>query len=215
VFLDRLVRLLQPQDNRFITYLEAIAHNVAVGADCFAGYRDAQGHDDFVKIAENLRRIEHEGDAMAHLLYDELDKTFVTPIDREDLHDLCSELDDVLDIMEACSGRIVIYRLEHLTEPMREMVRVIQAAAHEVESAVKKLGDDSKHLELPMQFVRVHALENEGDVIYRTALGELFTKPVDAVELIRQKEILDALERAIDACDDVCDLLRSVVMKHG
>jgi len=117
--------------------------------------------------------------------------------------------------MEACAGRIVIYRLDHLTEPMRELVRLVQEAAHEVAVAMSKLGDDHKHAELPVHFIRVHALENEADVLYRTALGGLFGQPQDPVELIRQKEILDALEHAMDACDDVCDLLRSVVMKNG
>jgi len=91
VFLDSLVRLLLPRDNRFMVHLDTIAKNVAAGADCFAGLRDAAGPEEFSRVAEDLRRIEHEGDAMAHLLYDEIDKTFVTPIDREDLHNLtCS-----------------------------------------------------------------------------------------------------------------------------
>ena len=215
MFFDLIVKALLPKQNRFLTYLDAIARNMAVGADCFAEFREAKDVEDFHRISKQLRRIEHEGDEIAHVLYEELDKTFVTPIDREDLHALTSALDDVLDIMEACAGRIVIYRLEKLTEPMREMVRLSQASAHEVAACIALLMDANKHHELQMHFIRVNSLENEGDIVYRKELGYLFAEVKDPIELIRQKEILDALERSIDACEDVVDLIRSVVVKNG
>ncbi len=215
MLVDRIVKWLLPRENRFFTYLESIAKNVQLGADVFAELRDAKDPEGFKQIAERLRRIEHEGDEIAHLLYEELDKTFVTPIDREDLHALTSTLDDVLDIFEACAGRIVIYRLPKFTDPMRELVRIAREAAHAVARCISLLRDIGKIDEIQVHVVHVNALENEGDKIYRNALEKLFAEQKDPIELIREKEVLDALEESIDACEDVMDLVRSVVVKNG
>lgn len=212
---DRVFQWFMPRENKFFELLNAIARNVARGSDCFAQFREAKTREDFARIADELRHIEHEGDSMAHLLYNELDKTFVTPIDREDLHDLCSALDTMLDLMEECAGFIVNYRLESLSPAMCEMVRIAQAAAAEVAVTVAMLDDSKKYAALQVHLIHVHALENEGDGVFRGALGDLFVNVTDAIELIRQKDILEALEATIDASDDVGDLIRSLVMKHG
>ena len=162
-----------------------------------------------------LFRSEHEGDQLAHALYDDLDQSFVTPIDREDLHDLTSALDDVLDQMEECAGFIVIYRLGKLTPAMQAMIRLARDAAVEVGDCVALLGDPKRHEELQRKFVRVHELENQGDELYRAEVGRLFGDGLDPIELIREKEVLDALEASIDACDTVCDRIRSVVVKNS
>lgn len=216
MLLDKLVSYLLPQENKFFTYLQSIAKNVQEGADVFGELRNAKSMDDHLKIAERMRRIEHEGDELAHLLYEELDKTFVTPLDREDLHALCSELDSILDVAESCANRIVIFRLGALSEPMRELVRIYQESARAVYRCVLLLSDLSKVDEINTHFVHVNTLENEGDKVYRAELARLFADPPkDTVDFIRQKEILDGLERAVDACEDVMDLMRSVVVKNG
>jgi len=178
LFLDKLVSFLLPTENKFFTYLQSIAKNVQEGADAFAELRTAKSMDDHVKIAERMRRIEHEGDELAHLLYEELDKTFVTPLDREDLHLLCSELDSVLDAAESCANRIVIYRLASLSEPMREQIRIYNECARAVYRCVCLLSDLSKVDEINTHFVHVNTLENEADKIYpRRARAPLFADP--------------------------------------
>jgi hypothetical protein len=214
VFLDNVVRWLLPRDNGFLHQLDGVAAMMARGAECFNQFGTAEP-DRFETIAAELRTIEHEGDALAHGLYDALDKSFVTPIDREDLHDLTSALDDILDFMEECAGLIVIYRLEKVTPAMRALIALAYDAAKEVALCIGLLRQPKRHAELQQHFVRVHALENEGDNHYRMAISRLFSEQTNAIELIREKEVLDALERAIDACDDVCDLIRSVVVKNG
>ncbi len=215
MWLDRIIKSLLPQENRFFGYLDALARNLTIGADEFAKLATAETTADFARVSEAMRRIEHEGDEVAHVVYDELDKTFVTPIDREDLHALVSALDDIIDLMEETAGLIVIYRVGVLTDAMRDLVRIARESAHGVAHCVQLLRSGDNHSELHVWFVRVHALENEGDTAYRNAVGRLFQSPPDAIDLIREKEILDSLEKAIDACDDVCDLIRSVVVKHG
>jgi uncharacterized protein Yka (UPF0111/DUF47 family) len=216
VLLDRLVKFLMPHENKFFTYLQSIARNVQEAADVFAELRTAKSTDEQLKIAERMRRLEHEGDELAHLLYEELDKTFVTPLDREDLHLLCSELDSILDVAESCANRIVIFRVGTITEPMSELIRIYQESVRAVYRCVCLLSDLSKVDEINTHFVHVNTLENEGDKVYRAELARLFADPPkDTVDFIRQKEVLDGLERSIDACEDVMDILRSVVVKNG
>jgi uncharacterized protein len=213
--IDRFVKWLLPRENRFFIYLESIAKNVITAADIFAEFRTAKGPEDFKRIAESLRRLEHETDELAHVLYEELDKTFVTPIDREDLHALTAALDDVMDLIESSAGQIVLYKLPKLTDPMRELVRIGQESAHEVAKCISVLQDVNKLDEIQVHVIHTNSLENEADKIYRKALEKLFDTTIDPIELVREKEILDALEETIDACEDVMDLIRSVVVKNG
>jgi uncharacterized protein Yka (UPF0111/DUF47 family) len=221
VLLDRLVRYLLPRETRFFTYLEAIARNMAQGADVLATLRDASSPGDHTRVAERLRAIEHEGDGLAHILFEALDRTFVTPLDREDLHLLCSKLDTVLDVAEASSARISLLGLVKVSEPMREQIRIYRECAHSVERCIFLLRDLSRPDEVNAEVDRMNTLENEADRVYRAELQRLFATPVatadiaTTVEVLRQKEILDVLERAVDACEDVMDVVRSILVKHG
>jgi predicted phosphate transport protein (TIGR00153 family) len=215
LFVDRIVQWFLPRENRFFTYLNSIAKHVSEGADIFAALRDAKDRADFSKIADALHQTEHDADEIAHVLYEELDKTFVTPIDREDLHHITGALDDVLDIMEACSSQIVLYKLEKLTDPMKELIGKARDASHEVSQCIALLQDLSKLEKIQLHVIKVNSLENEGDRIYRRAMAQLFENTIDPVELIREKEILDSLEECVDACEDVMDIIRSVVVKNG
>src|SRR5581483_66639 len=125
-----------------------------------------------------LKQIEHECDELAHLLYEELDKTFVTPIDREDLHDLCRALDSVLDVAEGCAARIEIFRLPApFSEPMKEMTRIYAEATKAVVRSVHLLSDLSQSDEINTHFVHIHSLENQADKIYRKELQRLYSNP--------------------------------------
>jgi uncharacterized protein len=216
MFLDRVVGFFLPKENKFFLYIGSIANNMLAGAETFAELINAKGRGDFERIAEKMKRAEHEGDELAHLLYEELDKTFVTPLDREDLHALCSALDSILDHAESCANRILIFRLEVLSEPMKKLVGIYREAATTVHRCARLLSDMRKGDEINLAFVHVHSLENEADQIYRGELQRIFSDPPkDPVELIKAKEILDALERAVDATKSVMDLLHSVVVKNG
>lgn len=215
MFVDRIVKWFLPRENRFFVYLESIAQGVSAGADVFAQLKTATGRADFERVAEALHQKEGETDNVAHLLYEELDKTFVTPIDREDLHHITSALDDILDIMEACAAQIVLYKLQTLTEPMKDLIGKVQEASHEVACCIALLQNSDKLDEIQLHVIRVNSLENEGDKVYRRAMASLFENETDPIELIREKEILDSLESCIDACEDVMDIVRSVVVKNG
>lgn len=216
MLLDRMVKWLLPRENSFFLYLDSMAGKMVETATIFAELRAGPGGPDaFRQIADRLREKEHEADEIAHLIYEELDRNFVTPLDREDLHAITSALDEIVDVIESTASRMAIYALPRLTDPMKELIRITQESAAEVAKSIHLLQDLSKIDEIQVHIVHVNSLENEGDRIYRTELERVFREVKDPIELIREKEVLAQLERAIDNCEDVMDLIRSVVVKNG
>jgi uncharacterized protein len=214
MFLDRLVRVLLPRQGEFFELIKRIAAQLDRSADEFVKFADCPPGD-YPAVAQEMRRLEHEGDELAHELYKRLDKTFVTPIDREDLAHLTSKLDDVLDTMEHAAAFIVLYRIPKLTEPMQRLVKIGRDAVRQVRGACDVLRSFGEPEKLKPYIVSVNELENQGDFVFRRALEDLFRDEHDGVELVRQRDILFALEEWIDSCEDVMDVVRSVVVKNG
>jgi predicted phosphate transport protein (TIGR00153 family) len=215
MLLDRLVRILLPRQDIFFTLLEELAAKMAQSSAVFAELATASGHAQFAAISARLKPIETEADQVCHKVYAELDRTFVTPIDREDLAHLTSALDDIVDDMEHAAAFAALYRFETLTDPMRQLIGITTRAVEELVKAVgnlRKFGDPESIRDVT---VAVHTLENEADIVYRKALEALFAEGVDARDLVRQKDMLDTLETGVDRCEDAMDVIRSVVVKNG
>lgn len=215
MWIDRLVRFLLPRGEQFFTLLEQLADKIEATAGVFAELGRATGPDEIAAVAAKLKPIETEADGVCGAIYQEIDRTFVTPIDREDLARLTKVLDDVVDAMEHSAAFATLFRFDALTPPMRELVRITAAAAGEVARAARGLRRFADPDSVKAPSVAVHALENEADVLYRAATAALFTDGVPAVELIRQKDMLFSLEGGVDQCEDAMDAIRSVVVKNG
>jgi predicted phosphate transport protein (TIGR00153 family) len=161
---------------------------------------------------EAIKRLEHEADQVTHEVVNRLDRTFITPLDREDIYQLASDLDDVMDAMDGCARRAQIFRLGVAPPGVRRLTEVIQRMVAVLAEAVGRLkkGDDV------MRFcIEAKQLEEEGDAIYHEALGQLFEKERDAIELIKWKEIYDNLERTLDEAEDVANVVESITIKHA
>jgi predicted phosphate transport protein (TIGR00153 family) len=215
MIIDRMVRFILPRQDLFFGLLEEIAGRITASAEVFGELVDAKGHDKFVDIAKRLKPIETEADKICHKVYDELDRTFVTPIDREDLAHLTKALDDVVDGMEHAAAFADLFRFEVLTDPMRQMVKITVQATAELTRAVGNLRRLSDVESIRLQTVAVHTLENEADSVYRAAVEHLFMNGADAKELVRQKDMLFNLEAGVDQCEDAMDVIRSVIVKNG
>jgi predicted phosphate transport protein (TIGR00153 family) len=215
MLIDRLVRFFLPRQDHFFTLLEEIADGMEAAAAVFAELAAAAGREQFESVAARLKPIETETDSVCHRLYAELDRTFVTPIDREDLAHLTKALDDVVDGMEHTAAFAALFRLERLTDPMAQLVRITVAAAGELAGAVRRLRKFGDPESIRGATVAVHTLENEADGVYRRAVEALFTDGLPAVELVRQKDMLFSLEAGVDQCEDAMDVIRSVVVKNG
>ncbi len=215
MFIDRLVRFLLPRQDLFFSLLEEIGAQMARAAEVFAELGTATGHEQFHAIADRFKPVESDADSICHRLYEELDRTFVTPIDREDLAHLTKALDNVIDAMEDAAAFAALYRFHTLTDPMKQLVRITAQASAEVARAVgmlRKFGDPDI---IRGPTLAVHTLENEADAVYREAVEALFANGIEATELVRQKDMLFALEAGVDQCEDAMDVIRSVLVKNG
>ena len=198
--------------------------------------REEKFYDDFKSMADELRRgarlleamlavdppvadkaheikeVEHKCDFLTHEIIQRLNKTFVTPIDREDIHNLARTLDDVMDAIDNAASLIPLYKIEKVLPGARELTRVIIQQTDEVRAAVEALEARKGVLE---RAIEINRLENEADRIHREAIGRLFEQERDPITVMKWKELYDLLEEATDACEDVANLLENVVVKHG
>ena len=162
--------------------------------------------------AHEIKEVEHQCDYLTHEIIQRLNKTFVTPIDREDIHELAKTLDDVLDAIDSAAVLFQMYRIDHVRPAARELTRVIIQQTDEIRVAVEALERRKGVLE---RAIEINRLENEADRIHKQAIVDLFAEEKDPITVLKWKEILDMLEEATDACEDVANLLENIVVKHG
>jgi predicted phosphate transport protein (TIGR00153 family) len=201
---------LIPRDNTFFDMFAQMSENLIAGArtmvELFTDYRNVDE-----KVAE-IRRIERAGDEMTHAVLTKLNQTFITPFDREDIHQLASSLDDVLDFLNASGARIIMYRITTPPPVALDLARIILLQAQELHRALpllRKNGDILSHC------VEINRLENEADVISRAAIGQLFDQETNPINLIKTKELIEFLELATDKAEDVANVLETVVLKNS
>ena len=163
-------------------------------------------------IVEAIKRLEHECDQITHEVVNRLDRTFITPLDREDIHKLASDLDDVMDTIDGTARRAQMFHLGAAPQGVRLLAEVIGRMTNTLGEAVGRLkkGDD-----VIKYCVQAKSLEEEGDVIYHEAIGQLFEKESNAIELVKWKEIYDNLERTLDEAEDVANVVESIALKHA
>ena len=203
-----MVRLI-PRDDSFFRMFSGMSDNLIAGAstlvDLFADYHDVEG-----KI-EEIRRIEHEGDELTHAILTKLNQTFITPFDREDIHQLASKLDDVLDFIHAASARIMMYRISTPPVAAGDLAKIILKQSQELQKAVSLM---QKNGNILAHCVEINRLENEADLVAQQAIAKLFECEKDPITLIKVKELLEFLERATDKAEDVANVLETVVLKN-
>ena len=208
-----LIRFLLPREDHFYDFLErqaTVAHDGAKALSKFAtnGQTAAQAR-------EAVQAFEHEGDKIVHEMEEALAKTFVTPIDREDLQKLSAELDNVIDLTNGAVRACDMLGVAKPNEPMSALIQVIVDCTAKINSAMPLLRKH-EYTEIVSIARQVRELEKKADGIYRDAISKLFQDPdVDAKVLIREKTVLEDLENAIDQCDSIADTLANLAVKHG
>jgi len=163
--------------------------------------------------ARHIKDVEHIGDGITHDIARRLNQTFITPIDREDIHDLASALDDILDLVEAVADRFVVFKVATPTEMAIKLSNVLYQASVAVAAGVDVLG--KPHADVTECNVRVNSLENEADRLTRDAISALFEEEKDPVAVIKWKEIYEAFEEGTDRCEDVANILERIALKHN
>jgi uncharacterized protein len=203
-----MLRLI-PRDNSFFAMFSAMSDNLIAGArtlvDLFANYHDVE------KQIERIHRLERDGDELTHAILTKLNQTFITPLDREDIHELASKLDDVLDFINAAGARIVMYRITTPPPAAGELAGIILKQCQELQQAVSLM---QKNGNILAHCVEINRLENEADLVAQGAIAKLFEAEKDPINLIKIKELLEFLERATDKAEDVANVLETVVLKN-
>ena len=163
-------------------------------------------------MATRIKDLEHLGDELTHQVIAELNKTFITPIDREDIHDLSAALDDVLDVIDQTAARIVLFQIRVPIKEVPEMAGVLLNQVRELSAAVTRLQDNDHVVE---RCVEINRLENDADRLFQSAIGTLFEEVKDPIDVIKRKEIIESVERATDKAEDVSNVLESIVVKNA
>lgn len=203
---------LIPTNNRFFELFEQSAALLEQGA---ATLVEAVSNPERAReCALNLERIEHEGDDLTHKILVLLDKSFITPIDREDIHELTQALDDCLDIVESVTERMQLYQLSDPTDPLKQMASIIRQQAIQIH-AVLPLIRGFKYEKVIPYCTEISRLESVADKVSRDALGELFRGHIEPLTVMKWKDIYDYLEDATDKCKNVAGIVERIVLKHG
>jgi uncharacterized protein len=201
---------LIPREEKFYDDFTALAEQIRIGARLLDQMLAPE--KPIWDKADEIKEIEHKCDFLTHEVIQRLNRTFVTPLDREDIHTLARTLDDVMDAIDASATIVRLYHIDSVRPGARELARIIMDSAEQVLGAVKALEGRRGVAECA---VEINRLENEADRAHQAAVRALFQEERDAIEIIKWKEILDFLEQATDRCEDVANVLEGVVVKHA
>ncbi len=202
---------LIPKEEKFFVMFKDMTLNIIEGAKLLKEMLD--NYDDPATCQRKIKDVEHKGDSLTHEIIKTLNKSFITPLDREDIYSLSAALDDILDLIDASSQRFIMYNVEKPTPEAKELAFLILQSCQAVAKAVSHLGGKFEHIY--EHCIEVNALENEADRVCREAISRLFDEEKDPIQLIKWKEIYETLERATDKCEDAANILESVVVKNA
>ena len=201
---------LIPREEKFFTDFQALADELKVGSRLLEQMLEPE-HPLWDK-ADEIKEVEHKCDFLTHGIIQRLNRTFVTPLDREDIHALARSLDDVMDSIDAAATLVRLYRLDTVRFGARELAQIITSSTHQVRLALDAL---EKHKGILGHAVEINRLENEADRVHQQAVSRLFDDEHDPLTVMKWKEALDFLEDATDRCEDVANVLEGVMVKHG
>jgi uncharacterized protein len=206
-----LREILIPQEKIFFQLLEQESKNVLAGARALNDL--IQNFDQLPQMRNNIKDIEHAGDDIVHSIYDHLVKTFITPIDREDISKLASLYDDVLDYIYAATNRLYLYEIRSPTDPMKKLTDLVLKSVQEIDFAFASI-HKIKAPEMESRIIEVDRLENEADVVLNESVAALF-KTNDAITIIKLKEIYELMETITDKCEDVVQVIRDIILEYS
>jgi predicted phosphate transport protein (TIGR00153 family) len=204
------MRLLPREEKFYHLFLKQVEIISEASRLLLEGVRGGRAH--MAGAATEINVLEHRGDEVIHELFTRLNQTFITPIDPEDIHNLSSALDNVLDGVEDTAHRLVSYRIDPVPAPMVKLSEIVSSCAKALRAAFEALENSGPIME---HCIEINRLENEADLIGRASVVDLFDKEKDPITLIKLKEVYEFFEGTIDSCEDVADVLQNVVVKNS
>ena len=213
--LNNIFQYFIPKDKKFFPLFEQDSANLIKLGEKLVEAVNTEDLTRRLELFKDIEDLEHVGDEITHQIHLELSKNFITPFDREDIHHLASAIDDIADYIHGSASRMNIYNVTLITPPIKELAALILQGCQELDKAVRELRDLKNIRTIADSCVRINSIENQADYVFDTAVGQLFDYEKDAVNLIKYKEVLSALETATDMCEDAANVLESILVKHA
>lgn len=217
--INKMLKFFVPVDNEFFPLFEGQAKCIVKASELLvellAGEKKTS--EERAVIFSKIKDIEHEGDSFTLKVYDHLNESFITPFDREDIQELASKLDDVLDNIHAVSKKIKCFKPKHkkITDEVKRFTTIINEASKEIEFSVSHLRDaSSNRVKIRESCSKINNLEREADDIFYKYMSDLFDNEQDSIELIKREKIMSALEKTVDITEDVSDIIKTILIKN-
>ncbi len=202
---------LVPREDEYFTLFIEIGGKIQEAATALVDMLQEES-EQFEKFVWRIKDLEHNCDELTHKITTKLNKSFITPFDREDIYSLSVALDDVCDYIDAAARAILMYDIREINDHVKHQAKVIQGLAMEINSATMLLKDPNG---INQHIVEIHRLENEADDGYFRAIGELFQKETNPINLIKLKELYEIMENTTDRCESVANIIESIILKHN
>ncbi len=212
---EAFFRMFKPRDRVFFYHFEASAANVLKMSEDLMAMMATEPGAHRNAILERLELQERANDDLTHTIFTDLARNFITPIDREDIHQLATSLDDVADFILASAKNIELFHIQHPDDTCKELARLINEGCRIVQMAVQSLRDLHKANNNIKFVVDINSMENEADSVYDKALEHLFANEKDAITLIKMRDLYGVLELATDKCEDVANVIESIMLKYA
>lgn len=210
-----ILNFLVPKEKKFFPLFDKSADNLVQSSELLKKLMSTNDQYEKETLIVQIKEHETTGDNITHQIYEELNKTFITPFDRDDIHGLTSAIDDVVDLIDSASQKIKLYKPRSYMDEFLTISGLILDASKEIKVAVAELKNIKNPDKCNCACIRINEIENKADIIYHYALSQLFEKETDAIELTKKKEILESLERATDRAEDVSDVIRTILIKNA
>lgn len=205
-----LLQKILPREQSFFRMFVEQAENVQAGAQALVDMLENYG--DPAIGAERVKAFEHAGDLITHNIVKKLNQTFITPFDREDIHELASRIDDVIDLADAVATRLITYRVKEILPGVLDLAKTVRDSTAQIVAAVRVLEEEDHILDY---CIEINRLENVADHQSRELIAQLFEHEKDPVQIIKWKEIVETLEFAADKCEDVANVIETVTLKNA
>jgi uncharacterized protein Yka (UPF0111/DUF47 family) len=215
MWLDRAVKWLLPREEHFFDLLERGSQSALKSSLILVECCETSTAAERASVIARMTDEEHRGDRVIQEVYDALNRTFVTPMDRSDIYALATALENITDCVHSTVMQIAVHAIEEFPDGSKEMAEKIQLACEEIDAAVKLLRAMKQLDVMRTHCKKVTQLEHDGDQVYRSTVGEMFQNEKDAIRLLKNREFLVGLERTLDSCDDVANALETLVIKNA
>jgi uncharacterized protein len=212
--LSSIVKFLLPRDDKFLNYFEQAGDNLKKAGELYKKLSKFGSREELLALRGEIKRLEHIGDELTHKIFEELNLSFITPFDREDIYSLAKGIDDVLDLIDHVSDLLVLYQIDKIEPDTALLLTVVNRAIGDIHESIRLLRQ-MNYDSVREHIVRVHEMENEGDRIYRLLMGKLFGEQKDAIVLLKYNSLYNEMELTIDKCEDLMNSIESIMLKNA